>query len=98
MEPCNLAVAACGEIEPRPVGGANEVGGHQQNLLTQGVEGSILELRWQAEALEPVEQIVGEQKQVEVGFVGEEMMAGNAPECIISLELANDQLNAARSL
>ena len=53
-----------------------------------------MELRRQTEALEPVDQIVGEQEEVEVGFVDEEMMAGDTSECVISLELANDQFDA----
>jgi hypothetical protein len=61
------------------------LGGHKQNLLTQGLEGGVLELRRQTEALELVDQIVGEQEEVEVGFVDEEMMAGDVSECVISL-------------
>ena len=72
----------------------NELGGHQQNLLTQGLEGGVLELRRQAETLEPIDQIVGKQEQLEVSFVSGEMMAWNVPECVISLELANDQFDA----
>ena len=49
----------------------------------------------QTEALEPVDQIVGEQKQVEVGFVGEEVMAGDVPQGVISLKLANDQFDTS---
>jgi hypothetical protein len=63
-------------------------------LLTQGLEGGVLEVRRQTEALEPVDQVVAEQEEVEVGFVDEEMMAGDTSECVISLELANDQFDA----
>ena len=31
---------------------------------------------------------------MEVGFVGQEVMAGDTAECVISLELANDQFDA----
>lgn len=48
----------------------------------------------QTEALEPIDQVVGEQEQVEVGFVGEEMMAGDVAQCVVALELANDQFDA----
>ena len=43
-----------------------------------------MELRRQTEALEPVDQIVGEQEEVEVGFVDEEMMAGDVSEKALS--------------
>ena len=60
MEPGDFAVSAGRKIKSGAVAGANELSGHQKNLLTQGLEGSVLELRWQTEALEPVDQIVGE--------------------------------------
>ena len=48
-----------------------------------------------AQALEPIGQIVSQQHQVEVGFVGQEVMAGDTAECVISLELGNDQFDAS---
>jgi hypothetical protein len=77
VEPSQFAVAAGREIEPRTVSGANELSGHQQNLLTQGLERGVLKLWRQTEAFEPIDQIVGEQEQVEVGLVGEEVMTGD---------------------
>ncbi len=83
MEPCQLAAAAGGEIEARPVAGANELHRHEQNLLTQRLQRGVLKPRRQAEAIEPIDQVVGEQEQVEVGFVGEEMPRGDTAECVI---------------
>jgi hypothetical protein len=37
-------VTAGGEIEPRTISGANELSGHQQNLLTRGLERGVLKL------------------------------------------------------
>src|SRR5260370_32476452 len=93
MEPCQLAAAAGGEIEARAVAGANELYRHEQNLLTQCLERGVLKLWWQAEAFEPIDQVVGEQEQVEIGFIGEEMPRGDTAECVIPFELANDQFD-----
>ena len=56
-------MAAGAEVDPRPVSGVDELSWHQQNLLTQGLERGVVKLRWQTEALEPVDQIVGKQEQ-----------------------------------
>ena len=44
VEPGSFAVAARGEIEARAVSGADELCGHQQNLLTQGLESGVVKL------------------------------------------------------
>jgi hypothetical protein len=54
---------------------------------------AFLKLWRQTEALEPIDQIVAEQQQVKVGFVGQEVMTGDTAECVIFLELANDQFD-----
>jgi len=51
VDPSHFALTAGGEIEPRTVSGANELSGHQQNLLTQGLERGVLKLWRQPEAL-----------------------------------------------
>ena len=84
---------AGGQVEARSVFSADELGRHQQSLLAQSLESGVLKLLRQAEALEPIDQIVAEQQQVKVGFVGEEVMTGDTAECVISLELANDQFD-----
>ena len=43
-----LTVTAGGKVEPDAVAGANELGGHEQNLFAQSVERGILKLGWQA--------------------------------------------------
>jgi hypothetical protein len=93
MFPGGLAETAGGQVEARSVFSADELSRHQQNLLAQGLESGVLELWRQTEALEPIDQIVGEQQQVKVGFVGQEVMTGDMAECVISLELANDQFD-----
>jgi hypothetical protein len=52
----DFAVTAGGEIEPRTISGANELSGHQQNLLTQGLERGVLKLWRQPGAFEPIDQ------------------------------------------
>jgi hypothetical protein len=97
MEPGHFAVAAGGEIKLWPVAGANELGGHKQNLLAQGLESGVLKLGRQTDALEP-DEIIGEQEQVEVGFIGEEVTCRDVIKGVVALELANDQFDTARSL
>jgi len=45
VEPSDLAASAGGKIKARAVSGANELGGHKENLFAQGMEGGILKLR-----------------------------------------------------
>jgi hypothetical protein len=45
--------------------------------VTESLEGCPLKLRGQAELLEPVDQVVGQLEEMEVGLVGEEMARGN---------------------
>ena len=52
MEPGDLKAAARREIEPRPVSAANQLDRHQQNLAAEPVEGGVLDLWRQTEALE----------------------------------------------
>jgi hypothetical protein len=80
MEPGRLAAAGGGKIEPRAVSRANELHRHQENLLAQGLECGVSKGRRQTETFEPINQVVGEQEQVKVGFVGEEVACGDTPE------------------
>src|SRR3984893_16669819 len=41
MEPGDFATTTGGEIEPRAVSGVNELGGREQDLLTQGLKGGV---------------------------------------------------------
>jgi hypothetical protein len=56
-----------------------------------------LKLGRQTDALEP-DEIIGEQEQVEVGFIGEEVTCRDVIKGVVALELANDQFDTARSL
>src|ERR1700730_1338453 len=94
MEPGRWAAAGGGESEPRAVSSANELHRHEQNLLAQGLECRVPKGRRQTETFEPIDQVVGEQEQLKVGFVGEEVACGDTPECVIPFELANDQFDA----
>jgi hypothetical protein len=54
----------------------------------------VPELRREAEPPEPVHEVVGQQKQVEVGLVSEEVASRDAAEGIIPCELFDEQLDA----
>ncbi|MDF0672719.1 MAG: hypothetical protein P0120_00035 [Nitrospira sp.] len=46
--------------------------------MTERLERGVLEIRGQAQPLEPVHEIVGPQEQMEVGLVGKEVAGGDA--------------------
>ena len=53
--------------------GAPKLSGHQEDPLTHALQRGPLKLGRQAEPFEPVHQVVGQQEQMEVGVVGEEV-------------------------
>lgn len=73
-----------------PIVRADQLSGHQQDTLAQGLKCGILQLGWQTQSLEPVDEIVGEQAQVKVRLVGEEVPGGDGPQRIVAFELSND--------
>src|SRR4030095_844058 len=60
----------------------------------QGLERGGLEVRGQAEPLEPVHEVVGEQEQMEVGLVGEEGTAGETAQGRVPFEFVDEQFHA----
>src|SRR5712692_6555080 len=73
---------------------ATQLGGHQEHLVPQGLKRRGLELWRQAQAFEPVDEVVGEQEEMEVKLVGEEVAGWDAAQGVVSLELPNEQFNA----
>lgn len=63
--------------------------------MVECLERCQLKLRRQAEPLKPVDQVVGEQEQMEVGLVGEEVASGNAAQGVIVFELLNQELDVS---
>ena len=85
--PGGLPRPAGGHGQARAVVGAAQLGGHEQDLVAQALQRSVLQVRRQAEPLEPIHQIVGEQKEMEIGLVGEEVAGGDAAQGVVPFEL-----------
>ena len=62
--------------------------------MAQGLQRGALKLRRQAEPLEPVDEVVGEQEQMEVRLVREEVASGDAAQGVVPFELLDEQLDA----
>ena len=76
--PGRFSLTACRQGQTGAIAGSAELGGHQQDLVTQGLKRGGLQFWGQATALEPIDEVVGQQEQMEVGLVGEEVAHGNA--------------------
>ncbi len=77
--PGRFAGTADRQNQPWPIVGATQQCGRQEDVVPQGLQRGVLQLRRQAESLEPVDEIVPQQKQVKVGLVGEEVTGGMLP-------------------
>ena len=73
---------------------AAELRWHQQDFVTQGLQRRGLELGRQAEPLEPVHQVVGQQQQVKVGLVGQVVASGDVTQGVVAFELLDDQFDS----
>src|SRR6266403_1944192 len=80
--------------QPRAVAGSQQLRRHQKDLLAQGCQGGALKLRRQTKPLEPIDQVVSEQQQMKISFVGQEVMRRNLAQVITALEFANDPFQA----
>src|SRR5437016_12243857 len=83
VSPGMLARTTGGQQQVRPVVGAYQLSGHQEDAFAQGLKGHLLHLCWQAQALEPVDEIVGEQEKMKVRLVGEEVARGDGTKRVI---------------
>lgn len=92
--PSSLQRAAGRHDQAWAVVGATQLGGHQENLVAQRLQGDILEVRGQTEPLEPVDQVVGQKQQMEIGLIGEKVPCGDAAQRIVALELLDHQFDA----
>ena len=92
--PSTFARTAGGHGQPRAVAGAQQLRGHQKDLVAQGRQRGALKLRRQTKPLEPVDQIVSQQQQMKISLVGQEVMRRNLAQVITALEFANDPFHA----
>jgi hypothetical protein len=93
IPPGRLSRATDRQCQSWAIVGSTQLGRHQQDLVSEGLQRGILKFRGQAQPLEPVDEVVGEQKQMEVGLVGKEVASGNAAEGIVAFELFDEQLD-----
>ena len=91
--PRRLAGAAGWQGEPRAISSPKKLGGHEQDLVPQRLQRGTRKFFGQAQSPEPVDQIVGQQEQMEVGLVGEEMVGRDTAHRVIPFELFDEQLD-----
>lgn len=72
---------------------AAQLCGHQQDFLPQRLQCCRLELPRQTQTLKPVHEVVGQQKQMEVRFVGQVVPRRNVTQSVVALELLDDQFD-----
>ncbi|SRR6266568_876500 len=94
VAPCVLARPAGGQEKARTIVCASQLCGHQQDAFAQGLKRGVLKFRRQAQPFKPVDEIIGEQQQMEVRLVGKVMACRDSTERIVALELSNDQLDS----
>jgi len=63
-------------------------------MLPQRLQGGGVQFRRQAEALEPVDQIVREEQEMEVGLVGTKVTSRDAAQGVVPFELLDEEFDA----
>ena len=58
---------------------SHQLGRHHEQALAKTLQGSSLQVRWDAETLEPVQQVVSQQGNLEERFVGLKSFVGILP-------------------
>ncbi len=91
--PGRFSGPAGGQDQAGTVVGPTQLGGHQQDTMAQGLQRGVLKVQGQAEPLEPIDEVVGEQEKMKVGLVGEEVASGDAAQGVIPFELFDEQLD-----
>src|SRR5216684_1324764 len=94
MFPSSFARTAGGHGQPRAIVGSHQLCRHQKDLVAQGRERGRLKLVGQTQPLEPIHQIVSQQQQMKITFVGQEVLRRNFAQVITALEFANDPFHA----
>lgn len=61
--------------------------------MAERLERGVLKLRRQTKPLEPVDQVVGEKQEMEVGLIGEEVTGGDLSQGVISFELPDEEFD-----
>lgn len=72
---------------------SDQLAWNKKHLSSEALQSYFLKSLGQAETFEPVDQIVGKQKQVEISLVGGEVFGGDLRQRIIHFEFFNNQLH-----
>jgi len=72
--------------------GSKQLRRHQEQPIANRLQVERLPIGRQAEALEPIDQVVGQKDQMEVGLVGGPISGGDLAQGVSFQELSNDQL------
>lgn len=73
--------------------GLDELSRHCEDLMSESLESGLLKFREQAKSFEPVDQVVGKEERMEVGFIGEEVTGGDLAQGVVSLQLADEEFD-----
>src|SRR5437879_9029125 len=82
------------EPKSRNAVGPYQLGRDQKQALAEALQGGPLQMRWNTETLEPIQQVVGQQDNLEERLVGCEVFGGNLSQRIGVFQLADNQLCA----
>src|SRR5215469_25685 len=82
---------ARGKTQSRDPSRSHQLRRHHEQPLAKTLQGSSLQVRWDAETFEPVQQVVSPQYNLEERLVGLEVVGGNLPQRIGILQFSDDQ-------
>src|SRR5581483_2251837 len=84
-------IARC-QPKSRDAVGPYQLRRDQEQALPQALQGGPPQMGWNTEPFEPVQQVVGQQHNLEESFVGLEVLRRNLPQRIGVFQLADNQL------
>src|SRR2546428_9987014 len=88
---CGKSVTRCeaqGWDSTRP----HELGGHEEQPLPEARQRGPLQMNWNTESLEPIQQVVGQQDDLEEGLVGPEILCRDLAQGVGVFQFSNDQI------
>src|SRR5713226_10728273 len=83
------------EAQRRYSAGPYQLGWDQEQSLPEALQGGPLEMHRCTEPLEPVQQVVGQQDDLDGSFVGLKVFGRDFPQGVGVLQFADDQLGAS---
>src|SRR3989338_9922191 len=92
-----LVLIADRELEHVPMTASDQTGRQDQETSAQRAQGRGLPFAWQTQPTEPVDQVVGQQDQMEIDLVGLPGLRGNLGQGIGLLQFADVELDTRAS-